>query len=238
MASARVLVIFWLRRAFRVQKKCANPANHFHTRQRVIHGDEHSTAHTNTMIPGRLPRATLRRSCRAASTAVASSFESYVVPSYGRYTHLELSHGEGNRVWTTEGESFLDMGGGIAVNALGHAHPGVVKAVREQSGKLMHCSNLYLTANQAELARRLVGCFGEEGPPAGGDGSKVFFCNSGAEANEGLFKLARRHGHEQGRYEIITATNSFHGRTLAAIAATGQDKIKVMHRAARGIIDG
>ena len=195
------------------------------------------------MLPGRLPRATLRRSCRAASTAVASSFESYVVPSYGRYTHLELSHGEGNRVWTTEGASFLDMGGGIAVNALGHAHPGVVKAVREQSGKLMHCSNLYLTANQAELARRLVGHFASEagpqaGPQAGGDGSKVFFCNSGAEANEGLFKLARRHGHDQGRYEIITATNSFHGRTLAAIAATGQDKIKVRSRCdtSRGIV--
>ena len=160
---------------------------------------------------GSLRRSSQRASCRAASTSVQSSFEEYVVPSYGRYTHIELDHGEGNRVWTTEGKSFLDMGGGIAVNALGHAHPGVIKAIRDQSSKLMHCSNLYLTSNQAELARRLVGLFGRAGPPAvatgataaGGDGSKVFFCNSGAEANEGLFKLARRHGHEKGRYEIV-----------------------------------
>jgi acetylornithine aminotransferase/acetylornithine/N-succinyldiaminopimelate aminotransferase len=164
------------------------------------------------------PRLARTPSLAVAFSSLPQTFVDYVVPSYGRYTHIELSHGAGNRVWDTQGKSYLDFGGGIAVNSLGHAHPAVLEALQSQAGKLMHCSNLYLTTQQGELAERLVNLFGGEG--------KVFFCNSGAEANEGLFKLAKRFGLESGRHEIITAENSFHGRTLAAIAATGQDKIK------------
>jgi acetylornithine aminotransferase/acetylornithine/N-succinyldiaminopimelate aminotransferase len=155
---------------------------------------------------------------RRCFSTLPQTFTDFVVPSYGRYTHIELSHGNGNRVWDTAGKSYLDFGGGIAVNSLGHAHPAILEAIQHQAGRIMHCSNLYLTVQQGELAERLVHLFGGAG--------KIFFCNSGAEANEGLFKLAKRYGLATGRHEIITAENSFHGRTLAAIAATGQDKIK------------
>jgi acetylornithine/N-succinyldiaminopimelate aminotransferase len=166
----------------------------------------------------RLGARTAPSTMRRSLSTIPGKFSDYVVPSYGRYTHIELSHGVGNRVWDAQGKPYLDFGGGIAVNSLGHAHPAVLKALTEQAGKLMHCSNLYLTSPQGELAERLVHLFGGNG--------KVFFSNSGAEANEGLFKLAKRFGLESGRHEIITTINSFHGRTLAAIAATGQDKIK------------
>ncbi len=106
---------------------------------------------------------------------------------------------------------------GIAVNCLGNAHPAITEALVEQSKKLIHVSNLYFTEPQGRLAAELVKRIGA---------GKVFFANSGAEANEGLFKLARKFGHDEGRFEILTATNSFHGRTLAGIAATGQDKVK------------
>jgi acetylornithine aminotransferase/acetylornithine/N-succinyldiaminopimelate aminotransferase len=109
------------------------------------------------------------------------------------------------------------MGGGIAVCCLGHAPPAITEALLEQSRRLVHTSNLYYTEPQGRLAEALVGLLGP---------GKVFFSNSGAEANEGLFKLARRFGHEAGRFEILTALNSFHGRTLAGIAATGQEKVK------------
>ena len=152
-------------------------------------------------------------------SSLPQKFADFVVPSYGRYTHIELSHGIGNRVWDTAGKSYLDFGCGIAVNSLGHAHPAILEAIQNQAGKLMHCSNLYLNTQQAEVAERLVKLFGGTG--------KIFFANSGAEANEGLYKLARRYGAKTGgRTEIMTAVNSFHGRTLAGIAATGQDKIK------------
>ena len=109
-------------------------------------------------------------------------------------------------------------GGGIAVNCLGHSHPRVVATAQEQVSKLLHVSNLYYTQQQGELASRINGLMG---------GGRSFFCNSGAEANEGMYKLARKHGEANGgRFEIITAENSFHGRTLAGIAATGQEKIK------------
>src|SRR5207247_11163979 len=111
----------------------------------------------------------------------------------------------------------LDRGGGIAVCCLGHSHPEITRALVEQSSKLVHVSNLYYTEPQGRLAESLVDLIAP---------GKVFFCNSGAEANEGLFKLARRFGHAEGRYEIITTLNSFHGRTLAGIAATGQEKVK------------
>src|SRR6185503_2012205 len=104
-----------------------------------------------------------------------------------------------------------------AVCVLGHAHPELADALAEQARKLVHVSNLYYHEGQGRLAANLAGRLGA---------GKCFFCNSGAEANEGLYKLARRFGHEEGRFEILTAHHSFHGRTLAGIAATGQEKVK------------
>jgi acetylornithine/N-succinyldiaminopimelate aminotransferase len=148
--------------------------------------------------------------------SVRELFTTNVVPSYGRFD-LALDHGAGSYVFDVAGKRYLDLGGGIAVNCLGHAHPAITDALVEQSKKLIHVSNLYFTEPQGRLAAELVKRIGD---------GKVFFCNSGAEANEGLFKVARKFGHDEGRFEILTATNSFHGRTLAGIAATGQDKIK------------
>jgi acetylornithine aminotransferase/acetylornithine/N-succinyldiaminopimelate aminotransferase len=145
-----------------------------------------------------------------------SLFQQHVVPSYGRFD-LTLSHGAGSLVWDVSGRRYIDLGGGIAVCSLGHAHPEVTEALVEQSRRLVHVSNLYFTSQQGQLARTITRHLAP---------GRVFFCNSGAEANEGLFKLARRFGHDEGRFEILTAINSFHGRTLAAIAATGQDKVK------------
>lgn len=143
-------------------------------------------------------------------------FEQFVVPSYARF-ELELERGEGSYVWDTSGRRYLDLGGGIAVCSLGHANPELADALSEQARRLVHVSNLYYTEAQARLAERLVGLVGP---------GRVFFCNSGAEANEGLYKLARKFGRERGRFEIVTAENSFHGRTLAGLAATGQEKVK------------
>lgn len=143
-------------------------------------------------------------------------FTRNVVPSYGRF-ELALSHGSGSHVFDVNGRRYLDLGGGIAVCALGHAHPAITEALVEQSRKLVHISNLYYQEPQGRLAQALVELLGP---------GKCFFCNSGAEANEGLFKLARKFGHDEGRFEVITTVNSFHGRTLAGIAATGQDKVK------------
>src|SRR3989440_4082520 len=148
--------------------------------------------------------------------AVQALFQQNVVPSYGRF-EIVLSHGTGSYVYDILGKRYLDFGGGIAVNALGHAHPVVTEALIEQSRKLIHTSNFYYHEPQGRLAQQLVRLIGP---------GKCFFCNSGAEANEGLFKLARKFGHEEGRFEILTTINSFHGRTLAGIAATGQEKIR------------
>ncbi len=150
------------------------------------------------------------------AAGIQSLFQENVIPSYGRLD-LVLSHGSGSRVWDVTGKSYLDLGGGIAVCALGHSPPAITEALIEQSRRLIHVSNFYYHAAQGRLAQALVRLIGP---------GKCFFANSGAEANEGLFKLARRFGHDEGRFEIITAINSFHGRTLAGIAATGQDKIK------------
>ena len=143
-------------------------------------------------------------------------FAKNVVPSYGRFD-IAFSHGSGSQLFDVNGKRYLDFGGGIAVCALGHAHPAITEALVEQSKKLVHVSNLYYTEQQGRLAQALVNLIAP---------GKVFFCNSGAEANEGLFKLARKFGHDEGRFEVITTVNSFHGRTLAGIAATGQDKVK------------
>ena len=149
-------------------------------------------------------------------TPLSSLYADYVMPTYGRF-ELDIARGSGCRVWDFEGREYLDFGSGIAVCSLGHAHPEVTKVVTEQAATLVHTSNLYRTAPQAELARRLVELTGS---------GKVFFCNSGAEANEGLIKLARKFGNQSGRYEILTFENSFHGRTMAGISATAQEKIK------------
>lgn len=148
--------------------------------------------------------------------SVLELYQKNVVPSYGRF-ELAIERGSGSYIWDVSGRRYLDMGGGIAVCSLGHANPDITQALLEQSQKLVHVSNLYYTEPQGRLAQELVHLIGP---------GKCFFCNSGAEANEGLFKLARKFGHDQGRFEIITALNSFHGRTLAGISATGQEKVK------------
>ncbi len=140
-----------------------------------------------------------------------------LINTYARYPIL-LVRGEGAKVWDSSGREYLDFVAGIAVCNLGHCHPKMVQALEEQARKLIHCSNLYYTGPQVELARRLCEhSFGE----------RVFFCNSGSEANEAAIKLVRkyakeRHGGE--KYEIITMENSFHGRTMGALSATGQQK--------------
>jgi acetylornithine aminotransferase/acetylornithine/N-succinyldiaminopimelate aminotransferase len=153
---------------------------------------------------------------RNESAQVRELFNRHVIPSYGRFD-LEFTRGQGSYLWDRGGRRYLDLGGGIAVCSLGHANHEIADALSEQARRLVHVSNLYYTEPQGTLAQRLVSHLAS---------GKVFFCNSGAEANEGLYKLARRFGHDEGRFEILTAFNSFHGRTLAGIAATGQDKIK------------
>jgi predicted acetylornithine/succinylornithine family transaminase len=148
--------------------------------------------------------------------AVQALFQKNVVPSYGRFD-LAFSHGSGCYIYDVTGKRYLDFGGGIAVTSLGHAHPAITEALIEQSRKLVHISNLYYHEPQGRLAEAIVNLIAP---------GKVFFSNSGAEANEGLFKVARKFGHDEGRFEILTAINSFHGRTLAGIAATGQEKVK------------
>src|SRR6266853_3681087 len=153
---------------------------------------------------------------RNDTAAIQALFQQNVVPSYGRF-EIALSHGTGSYVYDVTGKRYLDLGGGIAVCCLGHANPEITEALLRQSERLVHVSNLYYSEPQGRLAQALVQLIGP---------GKVFFCNSGAEANEGLFKLARKSGHDEGRFEIITALNSFHGRTMAGIAATGQAKVK------------
>jgi predicted acetylornithine/succinylornithine family transaminase len=153
--------------------------------------------------------------CNQVQT-IQELFRSSVIPTYSRFD-VVLQRGEGSHVWDVNGKRYLDLGGGIAVCALGHANAEITQALVEQSRQLVHVSNLYYHEPQGRLAHALARRIGP---------GKVFFCNSGAEANEGLFKLARRFGDEEGRFEILTAQNSFHGRTLAGIAATGQAKVK------------
>ncbi len=132
------------------------------------------------------------------------------LPTFGRYP-IVLDHGRGSRVWDVEGNEYLDVLAGIAVNSLGHGHPGIVEAIREQAGKLIHISNFYLSRPQVELAERLTRLSGLE---------RAFFTNSGAESVEGAIKIARKYAHSKGRGgEIISFEGAFHGRTLATIAA-------------------
>jgi acetylornithine aminotransferase/acetylornithine/N-succinyldiaminopimelate aminotransferase len=146
--------------------------------------------------------------------------EKHVAQTYGRYP-IALVRGKGTHVWDRSGKQYLDFVSGLAVDNLGHCHPKVVSAIRKQAGELLHVSNLYHIEPQAKLAAELTRLSFAD---------KVFFCNSGAEANEAAIKLARRYFHDRGeksRREIITFNNSFHGRTMATISATAQTKFHV-----------
>jgi acetylornithine/N-succinyldiaminopimelate aminotransferase len=154
-------------------------------------------------------------------TNTAELYDAYVMKNYGR-PPLTLVRGAGVAVWDDTGREYLDFTSGVAVSALGHCHPAWVEAIRRQAGELIHVSNLFRHPNQGELARRLVQ---QAGP------GRVFFCNSGAEANEGLIKLARLHGLRKSGVEgrcigIIGAKNAFHGRTFGGMSATPQEKIQ------------
>ncbi|MBM3150435.1 MAG: aminotransferase class III-fold pyridoxal phosphate-dependent enzyme, partial [Chloroflexi bacterium] len=132
---------------------------------------------------------------------------------------ITLVRGQGARVWDAEDKEYLDFVAGWAVNSLGHCHPAVVQALQQQAQTLIHASNQFYTIPQVQLAQMLIehSCL-----------DRVFFCNSGAEANEGAMKLARRYGKLRlnGAFEIVTTRDSFHGRTLAMVAATGQNKFQ------------
>ncbi|MFL6055467.1 MAG: acetylornithine transaminase [Actinoallomurus sp.] len=143
-------------------------------------------------------------------------FEAALMPTYG-VPPLALTRGEGCRVWDVDGNSYLDLIGGIAVSALGHGHPALVEAVSSQVAALAHTSNLFLHEPEVLLAERLLGLLG-------GDG-RVFFANSGTEANEAAYKLVRRHAGSGGTY-VVAAESSFHGRTMGSLALTGKAKIR------------
>jgi acetylornithine/N-succinyldiaminopimelate aminotransferase len=130
-----------------------------------------------------------------------------------------LDHGQGAEVWDLDGKRYVDLLGGLAVTGLGHNHPRVVEAIVKQSSRLLHVSNLYASTPMVELAARLC---------ANSFAERVFFCNSGAEANEAALKTARKHFHDkgEGRFEYVSAHNSFHGRTMGAVTATGQEKYR------------
>ncbi|MBN9204735.1 aspartate aminotransferase family protein [Methylibium petroleiphilum] len=142
----------------------------------------------------------------------------HVMNTYGRLP-FALSHGQGCRVWDTEGREYLDALGGIAVNTLGHAHPRLVPALTDQIGKLIHCSNYYQAPMQEQLAARLCELSGL---------TNAFFCSTGLEANEAALKIARKFGHDKGidRPEIIVYEKAFHGRSIATLSATGNPKVQ------------
>jgi acetylornithine/N-succinyldiaminopimelate aminotransferase len=142
----------------------------------------------------------------------------YLLQNYARYP-LVLHRGKGCYAYDTAGKRYLDFIAGIGVNALGHAHPRLVKAIREQAGLMLHTSNLYYHEYQGPLAERLARISGLQ---------RTFFCNSGTEAMEGALKMARAHGHKISpeKYEVVSLHNSFHGRTLGALSITGQEKYR------------
>lgn len=145
--------------------------------------------------------------------------QKYIMRTYNRYP-IALTSGKGVKVWDIDGKEYLDFLSGIAVNSLGHCHPAVIEAIVKQINTLMHVSNLYYTEPAVELAKLLV---------ENGGLDKIFFCNSGAEANEGAIKLARKYQSRQGlsnKFQIISFNHSFHGRTLATLAATAKPEIK------------
>ena len=141
--------------------------------------------------------------------------EKYYLPVFGRY-QMVMDHGQGCRVWDNEGNEYIDAFAGIAVNSLGYNHPVLVKAIADQATKVMHCSNLYYTEIQAKALRLVAEATGMD---------RIFFANCGAEGNEGAMKLARKYGVAKSptKYKIISADESFHGRTFDTLAATGHD---------------
>ena len=144
---------------------------------------------------------------------IIEAYKQYLMPTYA--PDVVLEKGKGSKVFGVDGNQYYDFTAGIGVHNIGHSHPDVVKAIQDQAEKLVHCSNLFAHEGQVRLAQKLVEISGLDG--------KVFFCNSGAEANEAAIKLARRWGSQNGgRYEVVTMRNSFHGRTLATVTATGQ----------------
>jgi acetylornithine/N-succinyldiaminopimelate aminotransferase len=153
-----------------------------------------------------------------SSAEIIALSDRYLFPTYAR-TPLALVRGAGTRVWDADGKAYLDFFSSTVVTALGHAHPAIVRAIDEQARKILHVSNLHYCEPQARLAERLV---------TSSFADRVFLCNSGAEANEAAIKLARKYGHDHcdGRYEVVTVLGSFHGRTMATIAATGQEKVR------------
>lgn len=146
---------------------------------------------------------------------VIEETEKYYLPVFGRY-QMVMDHGQGCRVWDNEGNEYVDAFAGIAVNSLGYNHPVLVKAIADQAAKVMHCSNLYYTEIQAKALRMVAEATGMD---------RIFFANCGAEGNEGAMKLARKYGVSKSRskYKIISAQESFHGRTFDTLAATGHD---------------
>jgi predicted acetylornithine/succinylornithine family transaminase len=150
------------------------------------------------------------------NTEIVELTRLHVAETYGRYP-IALVRGKGTQVWDRTGKQYTDFVSGLAVNNLGHCPPQVVAAIRKQAGKLLHVSNLYHIEPQSRLAALLTGLSFAD---------KIFFCNSGTEANEAAIKLARRYHHDRGepRHEIITMTNSFHGRTMGSVSATAQKK--------------
>lgn len=147
---------------------------------------------------------------------VQNLYQQFILPTY-KQLPVCLVKGKGSKVWDLEGREYLDFFPGWGVSGLGHCHPAVVNALRHQIKKIIHISNNFLNLEQAKLAREIV----QQAFPG-----KVFFCNSGAEATDAAVKYARKYGQDEGRYEIITFKQSFHGRTVAAITATGQEKIQ------------
>lgn len=147
--------------------------------------------------------------------AIIEETEKYYLPVFGRYP-MVMELGQGCRVWDNEGNEYVDAFAGIAVNSLGYNHPVLVKAISEQAAKLMHCSNLYYTEIQAKTLRVVAEATGMD---------RIFFANCGAEGNEGAMKLARKYGVSKAptKYKIISADESFHGRTFDTLAATGHD---------------
>lgn len=147
--------------------------------------------------------------------AIIEETEKYYLPVFGRYP-MVMELGQGCRVWDDEGNEYVDAFAGIAVNSLGYNHPVLVKAISEQAAKLMHCSNLYYTEIQAKALRVVAEATGMD---------RIFFANCGAEGNEGAMKLARKYGVSKAptKYKIISADESFHGRTFDTLAATGHD---------------
>jgi acetylornithine/N-succinyldiaminopimelate aminotransferase len=142
----------------------------------------------------------------------------YLLQNYGRYP-LVLARGKGCYVYDTAGKRYLDLITGIGVNALGHAHPRLLKVIRHQAGLMVHCSNLYYNLYQGPLAERIVKLSGLD---------RVFFCNSGTESNEGALKMVRAHGKKihADKFETVAVEGSFHGRTFGALSITGQEKYR------------